>query len=87
MRYRLARGVQVRKEDWGLLFYSQGESKIYFAKSGDWLHPLYSGGTSHSDSLYYNEADGTETPSKVVEHSIQKLITYLVERGIIVNEP
>ena len=86
MKYRLARGVQVRKEDWGLLFYAQGESKIYFAKSGNRLQPLSSGGTSQPDFLCCDEADGTGNPSKAIEHSVQKLITYLVERGIIVNE-
>lgn len=87
MRYRLATGVQVRKEDWGLLFYSQGESKIYFAKSGDWLYPAYSNGTSRHDSLCFDVADGTRTASQAIEHSVQKLISYLVGRGIIVNEP
>ena len=66
MRYRLARGVQVRKEDWGLLFYSQGESKIYFAKSADWLYPVYSEGNSRPDSLCYDEAGGTGTHPKLL---------------------
>ncbi len=84
MIYRLAKGVQVRKEDWGLLFYSQAESKIYFVKSGDRLHPLSSDGTFQSDSICCNEADAARISS---EHSVKNLITYLMERDILVNEP
>jgi len=76
MIYHLAKGVQVRKEEWGLLFYAQGEHKIYFAKSGDRLYPLCSEGTFQPDSLGCSEA---------TENSVQRLITYLVERGIVVN--
>jgi putative mycofactocin binding protein MftB len=83
MIYHLAEGVQVRKEDWGLLFYSQGDHKIYFAKSGDRLRPLSSDGNHRPDSLYDDEAGNTA----LTEHSVQKLIKHLVERGIIVNEP
>jgi putative mycofactocin binding protein MftB len=85
MIYRLSRGIRVRKEDWGLLFYSQAKNKIYFVKSGDCLRPLYSDKTLQSDFLYYDN-DGTVTSSKTPERSVQKLITHLVERGIIVNE-
>ncbi len=87
MIYRLAKGVQVRKEDWGLLFYSQAESKIYFVKSGNRLHPAYSDGSFQPDSLCCDEANGTKTSSQVIGHPVQKLISHLVERGIIVNEP
>jgi putative mycofactocin binding protein MftB len=84
MIYRLAKGVQVRKEDWGLLFYSQAASKIYFVKSGDWLHPAHSDGRFQPDSLGCNEADAAGIPP---EHSVKNLITYLMERDILVNEP
>jgi putative mycofactocin binding protein MftB len=87
MRYRLAPGVQVRKEDWGLLFYAPAESKIYFAKSGDWLSPVSSSGAARPDSISFDGAAGTGTASSAIECSVQKLISYLVGRGIIVHEP
>jgi len=87
MIYRLAKGVQVRKEDWGLLFYSQGESRIYFVQSGDWLSPLYSDGAFRLDSSRCNEVKHTGASTKVIENSVHKLITYLVERGIVANQP
>jgi hypothetical protein len=86
MIYHLAKGVQVRKEDWGLLLYSQAESKIYFVKSGNRLHPAYSDGRFQPDSLRCNEADSTDS-SDFMPHPIQKLISHLIERGLIVNEP
>jgi putative mycofactocin binding protein MftB len=87
MIYRLAKGVQVRKEDWGLLFYSPGEHKIYFAKSDNSVWPLCSDGRFQPDSLCYDEADGPGSSPEAMEHSVLKLITYLVERGIIVDKP
>jgi putative mycofactocin binding protein MftB len=84
MVYRLAEGVQVRKEGWGLLFYSQGKSKIYFVKSGDRLHPLSYDGTFQPDSLEYRPTNSLDILS---EHPAQRLISQLVERGLIVNEP
>ena len=86
MAYRLAKGVQVRKEDWGLLFYAQGEHKIYFVQSGDWLYPPYFDGTWTFDSLVCDIAKRMESSVKAFECSIQKLTMYLVERGIIVDE-
>ena len=72
----LAKNVQVRKESWGLLFYSPAQHKVCFVRSGDWLYPLCSEGMFQPDSLGCSEA---------TENSVQRLITYLVERGIIVN--
>jgi putative mycofactocin binding protein MftB len=86
MIYRLAKGVQVRKEDWGLLFYSQAKSKIYFVKSGNRLLPVYSDGRFQPDSLFFEETEDTVTSAQVIEHSVPKLISHLMERGIIVNE-
>ena len=87
MIYRLAKGVQVRKEDWGLLFYSQGEHKIYFVRSDNRLQPLYSDGTFQPDSLYWGETNIKGSSPEVIEHSVPKLMTHLVERGIIVDKP
>lgn len=84
---RLAKSVQVRKEGWGLLFYSHGEHRVYFVRSGDWLHPQYFDGTWPFDSLVSDIAKRTDTPAEIIERSIQKLTTYLVQSRMIVDEP
>lgn len=87
MVYRLAENVQVRKESWGLLFYSQAQHRVYFVKSKDWLYPQYFDGTWTFGCLVCDIAKRMGTSAKVIERSIQKLTTPLVKSGIIVNEP
>lgn len=36
-KYMLSTGVQVRKEDWGLLFYNMNGPLLFFLSSGDLL--------------------------------------------------
>ena len=86
MVYHLAKGVQVRKEDWGLLFYSQGENKIYFAKSGDLLQPIHSDDTFKLAINHSEKSNSSANSAKSIEESIQKLIASLIERGIVVRE-
>ena len=84
---RLANNVQIRKESWGLLFYSQAKHRVCFVRSGDWLYPQYFDGTWTFDSLVGDIAKRIGTSAKVIEHSIQKSIKYLMDNGMIVNEP
>jgi len=86
MVFRLAKGVQVRKENWGLLFYSQVEHRIYFVRSGNWLYPQHFDGTLTFASLVGDIAKRKGTSANDIEHSIQKLTSQLVESGMIVNE-
>jgi hypothetical protein len=83
---RLAKNVQVRKESWGLLFYSQPKHKVCFVRSGDWLYPRYFDGTWTFDGLVGDIARRVETPAEIIERSIQKSINYLTDSGMIVNE-
>jgi len=84
---RLAKSVQVRKESWGLLFYSQAQQRVCFVRSGDWLYPQYFDGTWSYDRLVCDIAKRVGTSAKVIERSIQKSITHLVESRMIVNDP
>ena len=84
---RLANNVQIRKESWGLLFYSQPKHRVCFVRSGDWLYPQYFDGTWTFDGLVADVARRTGTPTEVIERSIQKPIKYLMDNGMIVNEP
>ena len=83
--YRLASGTQVRKEDWGLLFYSQTHHKVSFIRSSDWLFPSYFDGTWNSEGMLADIAQRKEASAEAVAPSVAKLIGHLVERGMIVD--
>ncbi|MFC1933248.1 hypothetical protein ACFLXU_06480 [Chloroflexota bacterium] len=82
----MAKNVQVRKESWGLLFYSQPRHKVRFVKSGDWLFPEYFDGTWTFNELVGDIASRTGTPDDVIESSLQKVTKYLIDSEIIINE-
>lgn len=83
---RLAENVQVRKESWGLLFYSQPRHKVCFVRSGDWLYPQYFDGTWTLDSITDDIAKRTGTPAEIIERSIPELTERLIKNRMIVNE-
>lgn len=87
MVYRLADGVQVRKESWGLLFYSSSKHKLRFVKSGDLLHPRYFDGTWTAERMIEDAAGIKGSNNRALGPSILKLIKYLVDSELIVNEP
>ena len=84
--YRLAQGVQVRKEIWGLLFYSQSDHKIHFIRSKDMLYPWHFDGTWTFDHIIREIAERLEIPFEAVERSIKKVIDRLIEKEMVVNE-
>lgn len=83
---RLAENIQVRKESWGLLFYSQHRHKVCFVKSGDWLYPEHFDGTWTLDDITDDIARRTDTPAEIIERSIPKLTERLTANRMIVNE-
>jgi hypothetical protein len=86
MACRLAKNVQVRKEDWGLLFYLQTPHRVCFVRSGDWLYPWYFDGTWTFEGLVEDIARRTGNPAEIIERSVQKLSKHLLDNGIIINE-
>jgi len=84
--YRLAGDVQVRKESWGLLFYSRDRHRLFFVRSGGWLYPHHFDGRWDTASLISDIAGRTGSPAGVVEKSILKLAGNLVENGVITHE-
>ena len=86
MDCQLADDVQVRKESWGLLLYSQRRHKICFVKSGDWLDPEYFNRNWTVSSVAGDIAKRTGNPPKIVEHSLHKLTGCLKANRMIVDE-
>ncbi|MFC1942558.1 hypothetical protein ACFLWU_05005 [Chloroflexota bacterium] len=82
---RLSENVQVRKESWGLLFYSSARHKVCFVRSGEWLYPHYFDGTWTVDVLITDIARRLNTPAEIIERSIKKLTSHLTDSEMIVN--
>jgi hypothetical protein len=86
MTFRLADSVQVRKESWGLLFYSQPQHKVCFVKSGDWLSPAHFDGTWTFASITKDISGRTSRPMEVIERNLQKLTRNLTSGRMIADE-
>ena len=86
MACRLADNVQVRKEDWGLLFYSQARHKLCFVRSGGWLCPEHFDGSWTFESIISDIAARTGTPAEIIERSVPKLTEKLISNRMIVDE-
>jgi len=86
MPFRLADGVQVRRESWGLLFYRPASHKVCFVRSGDWLSPEWFDGTRTSEGIIDDIAGRTGTPREIIERSLSKLIERLRKSRVIAHE-
>jgi putative mycofactocin binding protein MftB len=86
MFYRLAENVQVRKEIWGLLFYSQTQHRLFFLRSKDLLFTDYFKGTWTFNSLAETVVARTQSRVEAVKPVLQKLHDSLVKSGMIVHE-
>ena len=84
---RLAKDVQVRKESWGLLFYSSAKHKLRFIRSGDLLYPRHFDGTWTLEHLVDDVARRKDNSVNAINPSIQNLIKYLIDSELIINEP
>ncbi|MDD2388611.1 MAG: mycofactocin biosynthesis chaperone MftB [Desulfobacterales bacterium] len=75
--YRLASGVSVRNESFGLLFYCAEDTNLTFVNSGDLLDAEQLSGCQNASDL----CRLSESKSK----KIQKILSKLVERGLILE--
>ena len=83
---RLADNVQVRKESWGLLFYSQPRHKVCFVRSGNWLDPDHFNGDWSLDNLVADVAGRTGKSAETVENSLRTLTGHLIGNRMVVDE-
>jgi hypothetical protein len=83
---RLAEGVLVRKESWGLLFYVSSRHKVFFVRSGDWLEPRHFDGTWTQEDMATDIARCTGAPAEVIERALPRLIARLAASRMVANE-
>ena len=86
MAGRLADGVRVRKEGWGLLFYVPSRHRVCFVRSGDWLYPGHFDGTWTPADIAADIAARTGAPAEIVERSLPRLTARLAANRMIADE-
>jgi putative mycofactocin binding protein MftB len=84
--YRLAHGVSVRKERFGLLFYNSKGLKLTFVRSGSWIHPNFFSGKLDLKKWVRTQFP-TQTEEKMlrIEERLLRTLSKLVEKGLVVE--
>jgi putative mycofactocin binding protein MftB len=82
-RYKLARGSQVREEDFGLLFYRMNGPRLYFISSGDLLTPEFFEGVMTLDEWMIRNRRNNAGNAKISE--LEKTLSQLSEKGVIIE--
>ena len=84
--YRLADRVSVRKERFGLLFYSPIGPRLTFVHSGTWIQPeLFKGNISLKKWLEDQSSFLSEQTLLEMERRLSKLLSRLVQKELIVE--
>ncbi|NLA75501.1 MAG: mycofactocin biosynthesis chaperone MftB [Deltaproteobacteria bacterium] len=82
-RYKLARGAQVRQEDFGLLFYRMNGPRLYFISSGDLLTPEFFEGVMTLDEWVAQNSQNNAYEGRVLE--LEKILSQLSEKKVIIE--
>lgn len=84
--YKLRKGVRVRKERFGLLFYCRDGPKLTFVYSGSWIHPdFFSGRFTLREWLQQQSSKDSEAILPGLEAKISMVLSKLVKKGLIVE--
>jgi putative mycofactocin binding protein MftB len=86
MLCRLAPGVQVRRESWGLLFYHPARHKLCFVRSGDWLSPAHFSGSWTMEHITEDIAQRTGASLDNINRLLPKLTQRLAKSRMIADE-
>ncbi|NLD36507.1 MAG: mycofactocin biosynthesis chaperone MftB [Desulfatiglans sp.] len=82
-KYKLARGSQVRQEDFGLLFYRMNGPRLYFISSGDLLTPEFFEGVMTLDEWMIHNSINDADAAKFSE--LEKILGQLSHKGVIIE--
>ena len=86
--YRLRRGVRVRDEKFGLLFYSRKGPKLTFVHSGPWIHrEFFSGRFTLREWLRRENMSLSASEEKILglEARMARVLLRLADKGLIVE--
>ncbi len=84
--YRLAAGVQVRNEVFGLLFYDYRGPRLYFVPSRNLMTESFFEGRLSVGDLLDQLADKMPWPRGQLEDQLGKVLTTLEGKGLIHGE-
>ncbi len=82
-RYKLAKGSQVREEDFGLLFYTMNGPRLYFISSGDLLAAEFFNGFMTLDEWVMHNSKNISGEAKCKE--LEKTLSQLSHKGVIIE--
>jgi putative mycofactocin binding protein MftB len=82
-RYKLARGSQVRREDFGLLFYKMNGPRLYFVSSGKIISPDFFGGDMTLEEWIDKNYDDGLNEDRI--YKLRKILGQLCEKGVIIE--
>jgi len=81
--FKLEPGVRVRRERFGLLFYSRNGPKLTFLFSGPWIDPEFFSGRLTLKEWFQQE--GFEEKILRLKPKILRMLARLVDKGLIVD--
>jgi putative mycofactocin binding protein MftB len=81
--YRLNKGVQVRREEFGLLFYNYRGPRLYFVPSQDLVGDDFFNGTQPLSELVSSIMARHPWPRPWIEERIGKIMEQLEAKGLI----
>jgi putative mycofactocin binding protein MftB len=82
-RYKLAKGSQVREEDFGLLFYRMNGPRLYFISSGDLISPDFFQGDLTLEQWIMKKNKNSIGEEGISE--LRKSLDRLKEKGVIIE--
>jgi putative mycofactocin binding protein MftB len=83
-KYRLAKGTQVREEDFGLLFYTQQGPRLYFLPSGGLLNCGFFRG-ERTLSQWLEDGRAAEAASAGRLRSLRGALSGLSRKGVVIE--
>lgn len=84
--YTLAKGVQVRKEIFGLLFYDYRGPRLYFVPSKDLLTDTFFDGKESIKELTDALSCSTTWPRKWIQDRIKQVLEMLEGKGLVYGQ-
>ena len=87
MSYRLADGVQVRAETFGLLFYNYRGPRLYFVPSQDLIDVDFFNGRQSVSGLISSICARKGWTKSQVEKKITQVLAKLEDKGLINGQP
>jgi putative mycofactocin binding protein MftB len=85
--YRLAQGVQVRNEVFGLLFYDYRGPRLYFVPSKRLLTDAFFEGTQSVEDLLDTLCAEMPWPREELTDTLGRLLNALERKGLVCGQP